>query len=569
MSIFQVSPGVEIRERDLTNVVPAVSTSIGAIAGGFTWGPVKEIVTVASEKQLVDEFGRPTDLSFKHFMPAAQYLQYSNFLRVVRAEVAGQINATPGDTGLLIRNMDDYENTAFAAGEEFVAKYPGELGNSIAVKVVTSEAAYNSSDFVDPGYRRLFGFAPTTTEFGQAAGIVDDEMHVVVYDSLGRWTGTPGEVLETFVGVSQARDAKKADGTTNFYKNVINRTSKYIWAGSFPSELTHAGLVSTDENIPLESNGRTYETSTDVLSYVLVGGDDAGVEPSLGELKSAYNLFADPETLDISYLIGQESSNDVELANFLIGIAQDRRDTVAFVSPNVSRTVVTNTPVADVLEWANQVTSSSYGVMDSTALYVYDKYNDVFRYIVASGTVAGLCARTDFTDDPWFSPAGLNRGVLRGVTRIAFNPNKTQRDELYSARVNPIVAFPGEGVVLFGDKTALARPSAFDRINVRRLFIILQKAISTAARFQLFEFNDEFTRAQFRNLVEPFLRNVRGRRGLTDFNVVCDATNNTPEIIDTNRFVGDIYIKPNRSINFITLNFIAVRSGVEFSEIAG
>ena len=253
----------------------------------------------------------------------------------------------------------------------------------------------------------------------------------------------------------------------------------------------------------------------------------------------------------------------------MIALAEGRKDCVVFVSPRIADTVNNATAAADVITWANQLTSSSYAVIDSTALYVYDKYNDEYRWIAASGTTAGLCANTDNVADAWFSPAGLNRGQLLGVTKIAFNPKKADRDDLYKARVNPIVSFPGECTVLFGDKTALAKPSAFYRINVRRLFIVLEKAVSTASKFQLFEFNDEFTRAQFRNLVEPFLRDVKGRRGITDFFVVCDNTNNTGEVIDGNRFVADIYIKPARSINFITLNFVATRTGVEFSEIVG
>ena len=283
-------------------------------------------------------------------------------------------------------------------------------------------------------------------------------------------------------------------------------------------------------------------------------------------------MFSDAETLDVNLIISGEApagADGVTHANNMIALAEGRKDCVVFISPRIADTVNNSTAAADVITWADQLTSSSYAVIDSTALYVYDKYNDVYRWIAASGAVAGLCAGTDNAADPWFSPAGLNRGQLLGVTKVAFNPKKADRDDLYKARVNPIVSFPGEGTVLFGDKTALAKPSAFDRINVRRLFIVLEKAVATASKFQLFEFNDEFTRAQFRNLVEPFLRDVKGRRGITDFLVVCDETNNTGQVIDTNQFVADIYIKPARSINFITLNFVATRTGVEFSEIVG
>ena len=572
---FQVSPGVEVKEIDLTNVVPAVSTSIGAIAGAFAWGPVEEIVQVGSEKQLVDRFYEPNDTTFKFFMPAAQFLQYANDLRVVRTANDGQLNANADGDGVLVKNEASFENQTFASGDEFIAKYPGDLGNSIGVYVATNATAFESSDF--ERFAPLFDFAPTTTDYAgvDERGVESDELHVVVVDENGEITGTPGEVLEIFAGLSQASDAKKSNGTTNYYVDVINNQSQYVWIGVADSALPESGVRTSDtDSLIATSDSEVFEytTSDTVFSYDLTGGT-AGTsdEPSVGELEDAYALFNDAETVDINLIIGvpTSDSDDVTFANNLISVGEQRRDVVVFVSPSISRTVNNVNAASDVIEWADQLTSSSYAVLDSTALYVYDKYNDVFRYINAAGDIAGLCAFTDNVQDPWFSPAGFNRGQIRGVTKIAFNPIKGERDSLYKARVNPIVSFPGEGTVLFGDKTALARPSAFDRINVRRLFIALEKAVSTAAKFQLFELNDEFTRAQFRNLVEPFLRDVRGRRGVTDFAVICDETNNTPEVIDTNRFVADIYIQPARSINFITLNFIATRTGVEFSEIAG
>jgi phage tail sheath protein FI len=267
-------------------------------------------------------------------------------------------------------------------------------------------------------------------------------------------------------------------------------------------------------------------------------------------------------------------SDGALLQNYAHSIAYSRKDAVAFLSPPKSATVAQTNPMAKVRDFANNDVTTrdnngSYGVIDSGALYIYDRYNDVYRYIPANGHIAGLCANTDDVAEPWFSPAGYNRGGLRNVVKVAYNPKKADRDELYKAGVNPIAAFPGQGIVLFGDKTAQAKPSAFDRINVRRLFIVLEKAIATAAKYQLFELNDEFTRATFRGAVEPFLRDVQARRGVNDFMVVCDETNNTGEVIDTNRFVADIYIKPARSINFITLNFIATRTGVDFAEVAG
>lgn len=568
---FQVSPGVAVREIDLTNVIPAVSVSIGGIAGHYEWGPVEQVVTVGSEKILADIFGQPTDATFKYFMPAAQFLQYANTLRVVRTNTDGLLNASAGGTGKLVKNADDFDGGTFVSGDEFIAKFPGAIGNSIGVAVVSNATAFASQEFET--FAGQFDFAPDTTEFAESKGVSNDELHVVVYDSDGFITGTAGTVLEVFAGLSQARDAKRADGTSNYYVDFINTASRWVWVGRIDNTiLTDAGKTVAEVLSEGDSSGGSFATSDTVEDYDLLGGSNGAGEPTLGELQSAYNLLSDAETVDVNFLIGVETGGDDQtFANYLISVAQTRRDAVAFVSPSITRTVnrTSQDAVTEVKDWANSLTSSSYGVLDSTALYVYDKYNDKFRWIVAAGSVAGLCAFTDSVSDPWFSPAGFTRGQIRNVTRLALNPVQNQRDDLYKARINPIVSFPGEGTVLFGDKTAQSKPSAFDRINVRRLFIVLQKAIATAAKFQLFELNDNFTRAQFKSIVEPFLRDVQGRRGITEFLVVCDETNNTGEVIDSNRFVADIYIKPARSINFITLNFVAVRTGVDFSEIVG
>ena len=387
----------------------------------------------------------------------------------------------------------------------------------------------------------------------------------MLFRSSGVWTGTPGTVLEKFSAVSQASDARKADGTTNYYVDVINGSSAYIWFLNHNAILSDSGTDASD--------GITFTTVGTILGkgVNLTGGTDDNA-PTIGEIYTGFELFADAETVDVNLLISgpvPAGANGVTLSNNLIAIAEARKDVVVFLSPPVSTTVGTLTPVADVMEHTNLLTSTSYAVMDSTALKVYDKYKDVFRWIPACGHTAGLCAKTDQTNDAWWSPAGYTRGQLLGVTKVALNPKKADRDTLYKGRVNPIVSFPGEGTILFGDKTLLAKPSAFDRINVRRLFIVLEKAVATAAKYQLFEFNDEFTRAMFKNMVEPFMRDVKGRRGVTDFLVVCDSTNNTGEVVDRNEFVADIYIKPARSINFISLNFIATRTGVDFAEIVG
>lgn len=561
---FQVSPGVQVREIDLTNVVPAVSTSIGGFAGVFNWGPVEEIRTVGSEKELANVFGTPNAETAKDFLTAASFLQYGNALKAVRV-ATGNLNAvTGGGAGRLIKNEDDYDNATIT--ENFVAKYPGALGNSLSVSICPAD----STVFTAWAYASQFDAAPGTSDYAASKGASNDELHIVVVDEDGAWTGTAGTILEKFAFVSMASDGKANDGTVNYYPTVLNAQSQYVWFGDHYSLIDpYAGMTAAAVAADLTAAGDFLDGVTAAaITDSLAGGTDDNVATT-GEITTGLDILADAETVDVNLLFATPIEGDIGVAAKLLAVATDRKDCVAFVSPSISDTVGNATPADAVKTFADQLTSTSYGVIDSTALKVYDKYNDTYRWIPACGHIAGLCASTDDAADPWFSPAGFTRGQLLGVTKIAFNPKQADRDTLYKARVNPITAFPGQGIVLYGDKTAQAKPSAFDRINVRRLFIVLEKAIATAAKYQLFEFNDEFTRAMFRNMVEPFLRDVKGRRGITDFAVICDATNNTGQIIDTNQFVADIYIKPARSINFITLNFIATRTGVEFSEIVG
>ena len=559
---FQVSPGVDIKEIDASNVVPAVSTSIGGFAGAFNWGPVSEIVTVGSENELVAKFGSPDDNTAKYFLVAASFLKYGNALKVVRASTGNKNATADGSTGQLILNETDYDNnysTGSLSVGNWTAKYPGVLGNSLKVSMVTQ----GITSFSGWTYAANFDSAPLTSDYASGLGktSANDEMHIAIIDEDGAISGTPGTVLETFGFLSQASDAKDTSGTSLFYKDVINSKSEWIWWTDHDTSLSDAGET-VAANTSFTTNSAAIESS-------LGGGTDDNA-PTTGEVTTAYDLLADADTVDVNLLFATPDANGAEtIAEKLILIAKTRKDCMAFVSPPLEDTVGSAAPATDVKAFADGLTSTSYASCDSTALYVYDKHNDVYRFIGASGHMAGLCANTDSVADAWFSPAGVNRGQLLGVTKLAYNPTKADRDTLYKARVNPIVSMPGQGTILFGDKTLLKRPSAFDRINVRRLFIVLEKAISTAAEAQLFEFNDEFTRAQFRNLIEPFLRDVKGRRGLTDFLVVCDNTNNTSAVVDGNRFVADLFIKPSRSINFITLNFIATRSGIEFSEIAG
>ena len=553
---FLVSPGVQVKEVDLTNTVPAVSSSVGAMAGSFQWGPVDEITTVGSETALVNLFGEPNGDTHQNVLAASQFLSYGNSLRIVRA-VGASLNAGSA-AGLLVKNDTAAET---ATGQEIVARYPGTTGNSLLVSICPA----NSAAFTAWAYKDNFTVAPaTSTACSNVSGSLD-ECHIIVVDEDGDITGIAGTVLETYEFVSQARDATGSDGATNYARNVVNNKSSWIRMLDSPTGLANWNATMAGQTFDVDPDDDV--GTNDVYTKSLTGGTDDNTLTA-GETTAAYDMFADAETVDISLLfmgdVDWSTSDSTTVCNKLIAIAAARKDTVAFVSPPLTENTAT-----EVTTWAGTLTHSSYAFADSSALYVYDKYKDKYRWIGASGAMAGLAANADLTQDAWYSPAGFSRGNLRNVTKLAYNPIQADRDDLYKAGVNPIVSFPGAGIVLYGDKTLQTKPSAFDRINVRRLFIVLEKAISSASKASLFEFNDEFTRAQFRNMVEPFLRDVKGRRGITDFNVVCDDTNNTGAIVDANKFVADIYIKPARSINFITLNFIATRTGVEFSEIAG
>lgn len=578
---FQLSPGVNVSEIDLTTVVPAVGTTEGAIAGVFRWGPTDERILISSEVELVSRFGEPfantTWQNFETWFAAANFLSYSDALYVVRvtdgANTAAATNFNAAYAGALgnslkvsfcdsasfapttssntTLNIAASSNTgvieantvAFEVGdiinvndqELLVTALTTDGANTnvqFATKYIATEAYANTDWTHQWGFANLFDAAPAA-----------NTLHIVVTDEDGEFTGTPRTILEVYDNVSTVSGAKNLDGSTNFWIDVLEQRSKYVRAGaSAPT-------------------GNGYQE--------LTGGTDGNDEKAaaVGTLAAGYDMFRNSEDIDISLIIlGHPRSTT--LSNYIIdNVAEYRKDCVAFITPSLAS--VNTYTAQDVVETVATLSASSYAVVDSGYKYQYDKYADVYRWVPLNGDIAGLCARTDDIRDPWFSPAGYNRGSIKNIVKLALNPNRSERDLLYKNYVNPVVTQPGQGTVLFGDKTFLGRPSAFDRINVRRLFIVLEKAIAIAAKSTLFEFNDEFTRAQFRNLVEPFLRDVQGRRGIFDFRVVCDTTNNTPEVIDSNRFVGDIYIKPARSINFIQLNFVAVRTGVEFNEIVG
>ena len=764
---FQVSPGVNTSEIDLTNVVVSAGTSTGGIAGRFNWGPIEQISLVTDQDNLVEMYQKPDDDNFETFFTAANFLSYTSALNVVRAanttttsataplnaaaNTATYINVQTTTTESFFTTFDPEQGgaigggvTGIAADGPFMAKWAGLLGNSLklsicpadrpasdenltgtfawtastgaivgsgslfldelrigdAIKitgedgwhiitaiasatgatafstdagddanvtattatrikrsafstvstyikgtavttadsttvtgtgtlfdkqfvvgdtiiiggeshrvnaitsntVITTSTKFNSTNSGavvarEWEYKGAFNEgAPTTSAHADDKAMAQDEIHVVVVDEDGEWSGTIGEVLEAWGNLSVATGARDDQGEDVFYKNYINKYSEYMWWLDHPTMGAHGttasavagndtagnGTIVTDGTATFRAWGATADASgvqtSDVfenqsvpLTLSFQGGIN-GTGPSDADTIRAYDLMASAEDVDLSLVMCANHSSTV-IRHVIDNIADSRKDCIAFFSPEKADVVgVTDSSTAtdNVIGFRDAVNkNSSYAVMDSGYKYQFDKHNDKFRYVPLNGDTAGCCAQTDQQRDPFFSPAGFTRGQIKGVVNLPYNPKKAERDKLYQSQVNPIVSFPGEGTVLFGDKTQLTKPSAFDRINVRRLFILLEKAIANAAKFQLFEFNDEFTRSQFVAMVEPFLRDIQGRGGIQDFRVVCDASNNTPQVVDTNSFRGDIFIKPSRAINFIQLNFVAVRSGVEFSEVVG
>ena len=705
--VGQVSPGINTSEIDLTTIVPSVSTTVGAIAGVFRWGPVNQRVLVDSEATLVRIFGKPNSNNYETFFTAANFLAYGNALQVVRTvekSTGNAYNAFANSTGaatanvVQIDNLDSFNTTTISnTAIDFVAKYEGAMGNSIKLSICDSANVYSSTLTVTGGSQNAFVVtagsnvaqiqitmssnaaafgnvnsiinalkigdwlaignttigtqyakvsalpanlivatanggnftalanvslstvyngsttfqantvtrywefyntvtkAPGTTNFMtiNGYGTVADELHAVVVDYNGLFTGNPGQILEVFSGMSRATDAKTDQGGTNYYKNILNNGSAYVWVANYETNRnTSTGGYSNTAAVLYTIVG-SYTANATAYSVVFGNGSDGAAEGncSLATLTNGYNLFLNRSDVDVSLILQGKargttvdngttpSSNSVlytQLANYIISnITEVRKDCILFVSPSYSDVVATGytsvtDPTTNIVSFRNNISlNSSYAVLDSGYKYQYDKYNDLYRWVPLNGDVAGTCVVTDLLRDPWFSPAGFTRGNIKNVVKLAYNPNQAQRDTLYVKDINPVVAFPGQGTVLYGDKTLIGRPSAFDRINVRRLFIVLEKAIALAAQSSLFEFNDSFTQTQFKNLIDPYLRTIQGRRGITDYRVVCDSSNNPPQIVDSNQFVGDIYIKPARSINFIQLNFVAVRTGVDFTTIVG
>ena len=567
------SPAIVVKEVDLTGVVPNVQTSTGAIVGDFNWGPVEQATLVSNESTLVSTFGAPDSDNTVDFHSAAYFLRYSNSLQVVRAVTSAAKNAYDANASAVptVKNRDDWDTQLSARDSDahtFIAKYPGDLGNSLQVKLLQADSADATTKFdADATFVANFDGAPGTSTYATGVGATSDEIHVMVVDQDGLISGTQGEVLETFPYLSVAKNAKSADGSTNFVRDVINNASAYVWMAGEGDASMFSVLAGTDA-----ASGTEFGFKDGVKSISLAAGVNSGTLTTT-EFATGHDKFEDVDTIEVDMLIapGMSSRSDqTTVVNDLVATAQStRKDCVVVASPARSDIVNSTTQNANAITTAKTFTNSSYLFCDNNYLKVYDKYNDMYIQIPAASSTAGLMAATDAVAAPWFSPAGPRRGQYLGITALNYSPTKAERDSLYKSGVNPISNIPGQGVLLFGDKTKLARPSAFDRINVRRLFLGIERAIAIAARNVMFEFNDEFTRAEFTNIVEPFLREIQGRRGITDFRVVCDDTNNTAAVIDRNEFIANIFIKPARSINYVTLNFVAVRTGVDFEEVVG
>ena len=637
---FQVSPNVQVQERDVSLFVPQVATTAGALVGNFNWGPCEEFTTIDTEKSLYNNFGRPDSTNYTFWFTAANFLSYGNNLQVNRIADSASRNSVAQGTAVLVKNNTHYEGgpgytAPTLTGTEYVARYPGTLGNnlkvsacdnnsySFSVQLSSVSTIYSTGATVSAltrpapkgswievpsaggtyrfqinadaasgattiAFTNNSGVTPSTTsctmlwEFWQSVqrvpsntkyaidknsttsgATIYDEIHVVVVDEDGGISGQANTVLEIHQGLSKASDAKDIDGTSLYYPTYINLVSKYVRWGSHTSLETSSAGFTTAAGSAVPSSGG-FKQWSQVQSRSFSGGVD--VTPTDGLLQIEYLKLASAEAFDVSLIPVVGVSGDNNTARFVVdNVAEVRRDCLVFVSPTSKDLTNATTVIADRNSNFNK--DSSFAVMDSGWKYQYDRYNDVYRWLPLAGDTAGCAVRTDSQSEPWYSPGGYTRGQIKNVVKLNWNPSKTDRDNLYRSQINPVISQPGLGTVLFGDKTCTQRPSAFDRINVRRLFIVLEKAIATAAKFQLFEFNDAFTRAQFNSLVESFLRDVQGRRGIIDFKVVCDETNNTADVVDRNEFVADIYIKPNKSINFITLNFVATRSGVAFEEV--
>jgi hypothetical protein len=640
----QVSPGILVKERDLTNaVVTGVLQIRAAHASSFAKGPVGQIVNINSQKELISVFGQPNENNAEDWLVASEFLNYGGRLAVVRTE-GGVLNATTGVAGIKIATEEDWLAGA-GTSEQFAARTAGTWGNSLlgvivdkgpdyivdlasapstatiavgdaiafsggvtgtvisgtqdALVITTSAAITTSSTFTDGGSTialesvkdwylnttigstgvKLSAIAPrpSSTQHALDNGASNDAVHFAVIDTTGEVSGAANTIIERFTYLSKISDATSEENSNIYYKSVVNAFSRFMFIGTSPT---------TDANMTGEAWD---QATTDVTGAVARVGSfedqlENGADDYLyttGEFQGAMDLFLDTEETDIDFvLMGGSMASETDTkakATKVIAIADGRKDCIAFVSAHKANQIASsgNTALTSINQKENTIAffdglaSTSYAVFDSGYKYVYDRFSDKYRYIPCNGDIAGLCVQTSNVQEDWYSPAGLNRGGILNAVKMAYNPNKADRDELYQSRINPVTSLKGQGTVLFGDKTALAAPSAFDRINVRRLFLNLEKRARVLAEGVLFELNDATTRSGFASALNSYLSEVQARRGVTDYLVVCDESNNTSDVIDRNEFVAEIYVKPTRSINFITVTFTATKTGVSFSEVVG
>jgi hypothetical protein len=551
------------------------AATVTVVSGGSGYA-VDDTITVA-DAQLGT--GGGADLTFDIATVGASLAAAGSYIKWVSGSntYEGTVYSNNGS--------DSYDVTLWDTTKRLAASsvIQDHTGATIAtVSAITSNDLYSSKEYASGKKWVSIAPQPGTSPFVKSRGGKFDELHIVLVDTDGNVTGNPGTLIESFTYLSKASDAKSTEGDTKFWKKVLELSSSFIYGGDRTLAQT-SDIIAVDDSsnvasataIGGPSANAVYPVFNNVISKKLASGADynwAGAASSIqSQVEASYDLVLDPEEFaDIDFLVpGKITASG---AAKLISVAESRRDCIAVVSPQRTDVINSNTSTKktdSIIDFFNTLQSTSYAIFDSGYKYVYDKYNDTYRYLPCAADVAGLCINTTINSETWFSPAGYNRGNLRNATKLAYSPRQSERDRLYTARINPVVSFPGQGIVLFGDKTALSSPSAFDRINVRRLFIELEKNIARFSKFQLFEINDEITRSGFKGACDPYLRNVQGRRGIYDFLVVCDDSNNTPDVVDRNEFQAEIYIKPARTINFITITFVATRTGVSFNELIG
>lgn len=590
---FNLSPSVEVTETDLTTRLEVSAPAIAGWVGEFAWGPVNKIVRVANEDDLVKRFHKPIRNKNRDFLVAAQYLSYSNNLLLSRVVGDGSLNATALSAGVIgsgfyVPNQDAYESGTLP-DDCFIAKYPGLVGNSLRVYTVYNQATYDLLVASQTGattakergiaasiLRSIGRKAPTTNPFASDRDCVGDEFHLFVVDFNGAFR-TAGTILESYVGYSSAKNSKNGDSAPNFIVDAVNRSSKYVYFGAYSPDFG-TNFAEAIETTPIDFNaGKAQPTTLTGVYFPFSGG--ALVDATDGDVIEQYGSYQNKETVDVGFLLTGGRSSTV--INEVATIAKFRKDVVVFIAPRIAD-VVNNfgNEVESLLSFRDPSlvgqtsdgtdiagVDTSYAMICDNWKYVYDQYNDIFTWVPCDADLAGLCAKTERDFAAWYPPAGFTRGYINNAIKMAWSSSELQRDQLYPYGINSIASIRGRGVLLFGDKTAQSRPSAFDRIGVRRLFIYLETTIARYAQFKLFEFNDEFTRGDFVSNVTPFLESVKNGRGIIDYKVVCDESNNTPDVIDSNQFIGDIYIKPNRSINYIKLNFVAVATGVAFDTV--